>query len=96
MTRHPSDPRYAEIPDWQHEFENAVQDSGQDGCYARLQAAKAAISRRLRTKTEYPPGILERIALNDAIHLLRVLRKENLPDPDQYKKPGAAGTGERE
>jgi len=60
--------------DWQHEFKVAV-SSGQ------IQAAKAAIFARLKAKAEHPPSVLERIALNDAIHLLRMLRGEHLPSP---------------
>jgi hypothetical protein len=54
-------------PDWQHDFTVAIR-SGQ------IQAAKTAVFLRLKAKAERPPGILERIALNDAIHVLRTLR----------------------
>lgn len=55
------------LPDWQHDFTVAIR-AGQ------IQAAKMAIFLRLKAKPERPPGILERIALNDAIHVLRTLR----------------------
>ena len=57
------------VPDWQNEFKAAMQ-SGE------FHAAKAAIFRRLKAKAERPPGILERIALNDAIFLLKGLHSE--------------------
>ena len=57
------------FPDWQHDFTRAVRKG-------QIRAARAAIFRRLKEKVERPPGILERIALNDAIGLLRALRSE--------------------
>ena len=45
----------------------------------RLQALKSAIFSRLKTKISHPVGTVERIALNDAIQLLRVLRSEDIP-----------------
>jgi hypothetical protein len=71
--------RSFQFPDWQPEFEAAMQESDQARRTERLQALKIAIFLRLKTKTSRPPGTVERIALNDAIHLLRVLRTENIP-----------------
>ena len=63
-----SSPRQ-QFSNWQDAF-NAAVASGQLG------TAKEAIMSRLRIKATHPPSILERIALNDAIHLLRTLRDE--------------------
>jgi hypothetical protein len=71
-----------QFPDWQREFEAAVRDGNDGNLAERLQAAKAAIFSRLRAKVHRPPGTLERIVLNDAIHFLRLLRSENAPDPN--------------
>jgi hypothetical protein len=76
----PSEPPNFQFPDWQRAFESAMDESDSTMLSARLQEAKAAIFFRLKAKTERPPGILERIALNDAIHLLRVLRSEGVPN----------------
>jgi len=75
----PSEPQTFQLPDWQRAFEDAMRGIDSATFPARLQAAKNAIFSRLRAKAERPPGPLERIALNDAIHLLRVLRSEGLP-----------------
>ena len=72
----PSEPPNFQFPDWQREVESAMRESDGATLPLRLEAAKKAIFSRLKAKTERPPGILERIALNDAIHLLRVLRSE--------------------
>jgi hypothetical protein len=66
-----SDPNTPPTPGWQSEFEVAMR-SGE------LQAAKAAVFSRLRAKAERPPGMMERIALNDAIHLLKLFRSERI------------------
>jgi hypothetical protein len=68
-----------QFPEWQPEFEAAMQENDQAKRPERLQALKRAIFLRLKSKTSRPPGTVERIALNDAIHLLRVLRSENIP-----------------
>jgi len=66
-----------EFPDWQGEFEAAMQENDQRQRPERLQALKTAILVRLKAKTSRPPGAVERIALNDAINLLRALRSES-------------------
>jgi len=75
----PSKSQHSQFPEWQRAFEALVRESDWTRLPGRLQAAKAAIFSRLRAKREHPPGTLERIALNDAIHLLRVLRSESVP-----------------
>jgi hypothetical protein len=72
-----------QFPDWQREFEAAVREKDHGKLAERLQAAKAAIFSRLRAKLDRPPGTLERIVLNDAIHFLRLLRSKNVPYPDR-------------
>jgi hypothetical protein len=64
-------------PDWQPAFEAAIKENDHPDCRDGLQKAKAAIFLRLKNLAARPPGVVERIALNDAIHLLRVLRREN-------------------
>ena len=68
-----------QFPDWQPEFEAVMQENDQAKRPERLQALKIAIFWRLKAKTSRPPGTVERIALNDAIQLLRVLRSEDIP-----------------
>lgn len=70
--------RNLQLPDWQNDFETAARQAAQTP--GRIQAMKAAVFSRLRSKLENPPGPLERIALNDAILLLRTLRSGSAPN----------------
>lgn len=72
MTSVLSESRKMRFPDWQSDFEAAARQAAQTP--GRIQAMKAAVFSRLRAKLENPPGPLERIALNDAILLLRAMR----------------------
>jgi hypothetical protein len=78
----PSESSNLQIPDWQREFDTALRGNGRANRSERLQAAKAAIFLRLKSKAARPPGTLERIALNDAIQSLRILKNESLPYTD--------------
>lgn len=78
MTSLLSEPRRLQSPNWQSDFEAAARQSAQTP--GRIQAMKAAVLSRLRAKLENPPGPLERIALNDAILLLRALRSGSPPN----------------
>jgi hypothetical protein len=71
-----------QFPDWQGEFEAATCENDRDKRPERLQALRIAIFTRLKEKPSRPPGTVERIALNDAIQLLRVLRSESSPYHD--------------
>jgi hypothetical protein len=73
-----------EFLDWQPAFEAAIRENDHNQCGEELQKAKAAIFSRLKALATHPPGIVERIALNDAIHLLRVLRSENSRVADSH------------
>jgi hypothetical protein len=75
-----SESRSFQFPDWQPEFEAAIQENDNIQCRDGLQKAKVAIFLRLKALATRPPGIIERIALNDAIHLLRVLRNDRRLD----------------
>jgi hypothetical protein len=78
MTSLLSESRNLQFPDWQTDFQAAARQAAQTP--GRLQAMKAAVLSRLRAKLENPPGPLERIALNDAILLLRTLRSGRPPN----------------
>ena len=78
MTSFLSDSRNLKLPDWQNDFETAVRQAAKTP--GRIQAMKAAVLSRLRAKLENPPGPLERIALNDAILLLRATRSGSPPN----------------
>lgn len=70
----PSELTTFRYPDWQTVFEFIMRGMDEVNRPERLHAARAVIFSRLRVKRGYPLGMVERIALNDAIHLLRVLR----------------------
>ena len=78
MTSLLSAPGNLQLPDWQNDFEKAARQAAQTP--GRIQAMKAAVLTRLRAKLENPPGTLERIALNDAILLLRAMRSGSPPN----------------
>lgn len=85
MTSLPSGPRNPRFPDWQADFEAAARQAAQTP--GRIQAMKAAVLSRLRAKLENPPGPLERIALNDAILLLRAWRSGSPPNAGSESDP---------
>jgi hypothetical protein len=71
--------RALQFPDWQSQFEAAAREDDVGKRPERLRALRMAIFLRLKMNTSRPPGPVERIALNDAIHFLRVLRNESSP-----------------
>lgn len=80
MTSLLSESRNLQLPDWQTKFEAAARQAAQTP--GRIQEMRAAVLSRLRAKLENPPGPLERIALNDAILLLRALRSRGPQNTD--------------
>ena len=62
-----SESRNLRIPDWQRGFEDAMRENERAKLSERLQAVKAAIFLRLKSKAAPPLRTLARIALNDAI-----------------------------
>jgi hypothetical protein len=77
-----------QFPEWQLALEEALREADPGTFPSRFKAAKDAIFSRLKAKFERPPGPVERIALNDAIQMLRALRSEAAPhysrDPRSY------------
>ena len=88
----PIDPISNPVSHWQQDFITAIRSG-------KIQAAKTAIYLRLKAKSQRPPGVAERIALNEAITLLRALsggpilhhsmssadRRENKMDEDTQR-----------
>jgi len=67
-----------QFPDWQCAVEDALHETDWTKRGECIRTARAAIFSRLKAKLKRPPGTLERIALNDAIHILQVLRNSKL------------------
>lgn len=78
MARLPSEPNTLQFPDWQRAYEHALHEADRSERNESLKAARAAIFSRLKAKLERPPSTLERIALNDAIHVLQLMRSSRL------------------
>lgn len=76
----PSESPTLQFPEWQSALEDAMRESELSTLPERIRAATDAIFSHLKEKSQRPPGSLERIALNDAIHLLRVMRREALSE----------------
>jgi hypothetical protein len=74
MARLPTELHTLQFPDWQCAFEAVLDETDRTKRPECLRIARAAIFSRLKAKLERPPGTLERIALNDAIHMLQVMR----------------------
>jgi hypothetical protein len=79
MTIVSKETRDLQFPDWQGELEAVVREDDIGKLRERLRASRRAILLRLESNISRPPGTVERIALNDAIHLLRVLQDEYFP-----------------
>jgi hypothetical protein len=78
MARLPTETDTVQFPDWQCAYENALHETNWSEHNECVKAARAAIFSRLKAKLERPPSTLERIALNDAIHLLQLMRSSKL------------------
>lgn len=78
MARLPSESNTLQFPDWQCAYENALHEPDWAKRRECVKVARAAILSRLKAKLERPPGTLERIALNDAIHLLQLMRSSRI------------------
>jgi len=78
MTDFPPDVRVLQFPDWQGYFEAAVREDDPSKRRERFRALKSAIFLRLKKNASHPPGIVEHIALNDAIHFWRGFRSDEV------------------
>ena len=73
-------------PEWQHEYQAALLELGNEKLRERVGAAETAIFNRLQAISEGSNHTAERQALEDALASLRVLKRDNLGFPDWEKK----------
>ena len=81
------DPLSPEIlyPAWQHEYRAAMTDVDRDKLKERVEAAEAAIYRRLQHLSQNSDDFAERQVIEDALRGLRVLKRDELGFPDWQK-----------
>ena len=71
--------RVITYPEWQPQYEAAVLEADGANLPQRIQAAEAAILRRLQAVSNFPDHICEKEAIDNALGVLRVLRREARP-----------------
>ena len=81
------DPLSPEIlyPTWQHEYQAAVVELDRQKLPERVAAAEAAIFKRLQQLSQDSDSNAERQVIEDALHGLRVLKRDELKYPDWEK-----------
>jgi len=86
------DPLSPEIlyPAWQHEYQEALVEVDSDKLKGRVEAAEAAIYRRLQHLSQNSDDFAERQVIEDALHALRVLKRDELGFPDWEESDHAA------
>jgi hypothetical protein len=83
------DPPSPEIlyPAWQNEYQAAIVELDRKKLPERVAAAEAAIFKRLQQLSQSSSDdFAERQAIEDALHGLRVLQRDELGFPDWEKK----------
>jgi hypothetical protein len=81
------DPLSPEIlyPTWQHEYQAAVVELDRQKLPERVVAAEAAIFKRLQQLSQDSDSNAERQVIEDALHSIRVLKRDELKYPDWEK-----------
>ena len=81
------DPLSPEIlyPTWQHEYRAAVVELDRQKLPERVVAAEAAIFKRLQQLSQDSDSNAERQVIEDALHSIRVLKRDELKYPDWEK-----------
>jgi hypothetical protein len=76
---------------WQNEYRSALLETDRQRLREKIDAAEAAIFKRLKTLSQSGNGRLEHQAIEDALQNLRVLKRVELhrrgPDPGTDRKP---------
>ena len=82
------DPPSLEIlyPAWQNEYQAAIVELDRKKLPEQVAAAEAAIFKRLQDLSHGSDDFAERQAIEDALHGLRVLQRDELGFPDWEKK----------
>jgi hypothetical protein len=72
-------------PTWQHEYQAALIELDREKLKGRVAAAEAAIYKRLQQLSQSSDDFAERRVIEDALHSLRVLKRDELKYPDWEK-----------
>jgi hypothetical protein len=72
-------------PTWQHEYQAALVELDREKLKGRVAAAETAIYKRLQQLSQSSDDFAERQAIEDALHSLRVLKRDELKYPDWEK-----------
>lgn len=80
--QNPSKPRTIKYPHWQREFEAALREGDPPSLRQRVDAAEAALFRRLQALAGSTEGDAERQAISDARETLRAIQRDRLGYPD--------------
>jgi hypothetical protein len=75
-----------QYPEWQGDYLAALLEFDPKLLRERLQAAEAAIFKRLQAMSQSTDNRPERQAIEDAVAALRVLKRDRLNFPDWGKK----------
>jgi hypothetical protein len=84
-TEDPTSPKIL-YPAWQNEYRAAIVELDRKMLPERIAAAEAAIFKRLQHLSQGSDGFAERQAIEDALHGLRVVKRDKLGFPDWEKK----------
>ncbi len=74
--------RGLKYPEWQVPLEDAIVESDLKKLPARIHAVETLISERLKQLDTSEDGGAEREAINTALNILRVIKRERLNFPD--------------
>jgi hypothetical protein len=80
--QNPSTSHTIKYPHWQREFEAALREGDPQSLRQRVDAAEAALFRRLQALAGSAEGDAERQAISDARETLRVIQRDKLGYPD--------------
>jgi hypothetical protein len=69
-------------PAWQPEYQAALVEVDREKLKERVEAAETAIYKRLQQLSQNPDDSAERQVIEDALHSLRVLKRNELGFPD--------------
>ncbi len=76
-----------EWPDWQRLYQDALVELNKDILTQRVTAAEVAIVRRLQALSPTRDSLSERHAIEDALVILRILKRESLGFRDLTRQP---------
>jgi hypothetical protein len=71
------------LPDWQAPLQELILEFDSAKLPEKVQCVEGLISERLRQLTQNSDGHVEREAIQDALNILRIIKREKRTIPDQ-------------